>query len=32
VGASNSRAIDLYERLGFKRLRNLMLRRISRTG
>jgi GNAT superfamily N-acetyltransferase len=32
VGASNSRAIELYERLGFKRLRNLMLRRISRTG
>jgi GNAT superfamily N-acetyltransferase len=31
VGAPNTRAIDLYRRLGFERLRNLMLRRISRT-
>jgi ribosomal protein S18 acetylase RimI-like enzyme len=32
VSAANSGAIALYERLGFKRLRNLMLRRVSRTG
>ena len=32
VGAPNTRAIDLYLHLGFKRVRNLMLRRISRTG
>jgi ribosomal protein S18 acetylase RimI-like enzyme len=31
VGAPNSRAIELYGRLGFERVRNLMLRRISRT-
>jgi predicted GNAT family acetyltransferase len=31
VGAPNSRAIELYVRLGFERVRNLMLRRISRT-
>jgi ribosomal protein S18 acetylase RimI-like enzyme len=31
VGAPNSRAIELYGRLGFQRMRNLMLRRISRT-
>jgi ribosomal protein S18 acetylase RimI-like enzyme len=31
VGASNTRAIELYGRLGFLRMRNLMLRRISRT-
>lgn len=30
VGAPNTRAIQLYERLGFLRMRNLMLRRISR--
>ena len=30
VGAPNTRAIELYERLGFLRMRNLMLRRISR--
>ena len=32
VGAPNTRAIELYERLGFLRIRNLMLRRISRIG
>ncbi len=31
VGAPNTRAIELYGRLGFLRMRNLMLRRISRT-
>jgi GNAT superfamily N-acetyltransferase len=31
VGAPNTRAIDLYLHLGFKRVQNLMLRRISRT-
>jgi ribosomal protein S18 acetylase RimI-like enzyme len=31
VGAPNTRAIELYGRLGFERVRNLMLRRISRT-
>jgi ribosomal protein S18 acetylase RimI-like enzyme len=31
VGAPNTRAIELYGRLGFVRVRNLMLRRISRT-
>lgn len=31
VGAPNTRAIDLYLHLGFKRLQDLMLRRISRT-
>jgi ribosomal protein S18 acetylase RimI-like enzyme len=30
VGAPNTRAIELYGRLGFLRMRNLMLRRISR--
>jgi ribosomal protein S18 acetylase RimI-like enzyme len=30
VGAPNTRAIALYQRLGFERVRNLMLRRISR--
>lgn len=32
VGAANTRAIDLYLHLGFKRVANFMLRRISRTG
>ena len=32
VGASNTRAIDLYRELGFKAARNLLLRRIRRTG
>jgi ribosomal protein S18 acetylase RimI-like enzyme len=32
VGAPNVRAIDLYRRLGFERLRNLKLRQVSRTG
>jgi GNAT superfamily N-acetyltransferase len=32
VGAPNTRAIDLYLHLGFKRLQNLMLHRVSRTG
>ncbi len=32
VGASNRRAIELYRALGSKAVRNLMLRRISRTG
>jgi ribosomal protein S18 acetylase RimI-like enzyme len=32
VGAQNTRAIDLYTSLGFKRVRNLMLHRITRTG
>ena len=32
VGASNTRAIDLYESLGFKPVRTLMLHRIVRTG
>jgi len=31
VGAPNTRAIDLYLHLGFKRVQNLTLRRISRT-
>jgi hypothetical protein len=31
VSAPNVRAIELYGRLGFQRVRNLMLRRISRT-
>jgi ribosomal protein S18 acetylase RimI-like enzyme len=31
VGAANTRAIDLYLHLGFKRLRNTLLRRILRT-
>ncbi len=31
VGAPNTRAIELYGRLGFLRMRNLMLRRILRT-
>jgi ribosomal protein S18 acetylase RimI-like enzyme len=30
VGAPNTRAIELYRHLGFLRMRNLMLRRISR--
>lgn len=32
VGASNLRAIDLYESLGFLRVRALMLHRVTRTG
>ena len=32
VGAPNTRAIDLYLSLGFKRVRNLMLHRITRPG
>jgi GNAT superfamily N-acetyltransferase len=31
VGAPNTRAIELYVHLGFKRLQHLLLRRISRT-
>jgi ribosomal protein S18 acetylase RimI-like enzyme len=31
VGAANLRALELYERLGFKRLRHLLLHRIART-
>jgi ribosomal protein S18 acetylase RimI-like enzyme len=32
VGAPNQRAIDLYESLGFERVRNIMLHRITRSG
>jgi ribosomal protein S18 acetylase RimI-like enzyme len=32
VGASNSRAIDLYASLGFERVRSLMLHRITRSS
>jgi ribosomal protein S18 acetylase RimI-like enzyme len=32
VGAPNRRAIDLYERLGFERVRSLMLHRITRSS